>query len=302
MPYYTLASLARASQSSKDTILVAPRESEDVFREVYRGSKPRQFTLEDTETVRISSLYRILRYILRSLGQLSRDESLSDKLREIYRSSGAPLLMSGAIDPSIRGALSIKKALECIKRPSLVPLSGASNELQVLSRIYYIAAKELGLDQAIVSLFTDPEHCWDALPTASDVTDYEMELMESVYETLIQEGITGARKKLQISFNMGTSEAYEIVSTARYVISQSIDIDQETERKIQSDRLERMSASARESLDTRMELASMKERNRLLGLTDRPPKDTTKEIMDVIANVSSQTVDVYEPDYSEDDE
>ena len=59
--------------------------------------------------------------------------------------------------------------------------------------------------------------------------------------------------------------------------------------------------NAHQSLDTRMELASIKERNRLLGLTDRPPKDTTKEIMDVIAHVSEEIPEPYAPDFDDDE-
>lgn len=174
----------------------------------------------------------------------------------------------------------------------LRPPRGDEKTLQHYRDVYTAAALALRITRtpqlnAVLDDFTDPRRYQDAMPSQECLEAFEYGLLEAIYDAIVEHGQTQARRDLEEHFQMGPHEAQEMVSTARFAMTAAIELDQETERKIQSERLERLASKAARESDDRLVLATIKERSRLLGLTDRPPENSMQQIADVIAKVSA---------------
>lgn len=273
-----LKSLGLKSMNAAELRLVPERELRACFKEPREGD----FELAQLDEVILAAAYRWSRFILRAGGALLADQALMGLFHD--RKAGKTG-SQGLVDTSVPASSDI---VGLIDRDLVdVVLGNAPEASEQRDLAFSVASRVLEvppgspMEASMALLRARP----DLMPSEQELSIYEHRLLSATYDEIVERGFYKARRALIQDLGLSSREAQELVSLSRMVMAGSIEIDQETERKVQSDRLERLMAEAREAMDQRLELAAIKERNRLLGLTDRPPQDTQKEIMDVIATV-----------------
>lgn len=274
--------------------------------ELVRMEGTRTHNFEDLGGMRLLVFYRMVRMIAREMNQMGREEPLVSFL-DRYEPKRTRFARVDGGGSGMQRALAVQAREMSLEGVSIYPVTGSEGELESLRELYRMARKVLrlpmdSLEWHLVEDFTDPGRWREAVPTREVLEAFEYALLESIYEEMVKRGQVGARRRVMLDLKVTPWEAQDLVLTARYAMTQGVELDQETERKIQSHRLEKLAARAEEEMDHRLALAAIKERNRLLGLTDRPPENVMKDIHDVIARVANdaeppllESSDPYDP-------
>lgn len=280
--------------------------------ELVRMEGGRTHNFEDLAGMRVFVFYRVLRSLARGLNLLGHEEPLVNFL-DRYTPATAVFKGGGDAAGSMQRALVVQARAMAVSRVPIYPVTGSETELGEIRELYGLVRRDLRLSRGslewhLVDDFTDPERWREAVPSREVLEAFEYKFLEMVYEQMVRRGQVGARRDVMREFRLSPREAQEVVLTARYAMTQGVDLDQETERKIQSQRLEKLMERAETEMDLRLALAAIKERNRLLGLTDRPPENVMKDIHDVIARVANdvdvpaiESFSAYDPEVDRED-
>lgn len=252
---------------------------------------------EEHDGDRLELFYRLTRHIGRCLGMISRDEpvvSLLNKDNNHFK------LVSNQVygaDSLLRHSKEIRGVVRSSLRLPVIPRN--EDDLAIYEQLYTYSSSALRITDPLSRDFSCDKWFRRAVPHTFELENYEYRLLKRIFDSVVDDGQLRAIDSL-INEGFLPMEAQELVATSRLVMTVAVELDQETERKIQGERLERIASAANKDMDYRLELAAVKERSRLLGLTDRPPESTMQDIVSLIQESSDD--DLYLPEASLDED
>lgn len=161
--------------------------------------------------------------------------------------------------------------------------------LQVLARRLYIdqgSQKDPAMGRYGLLGLLDPQTIRLCFPSRLHIVAWEEIVIEEALELLVKCGVRGASRELQYRYGLAKHEIESLLKMARVQARKALEGDLEEDRGLMLLRIEDYVKRCQDALDTRAELAGLKQMSQVLGLSKADPEDQLTDFIKIVKNVT----------------